>query len=144
MVLGVIEIRWTEEISRLWMTSDDLASKAGQAVRGVSRADLSWLTKLKSVDTRAAPSPDYIAPITAGFRELVVLASRSTDYSLIENILKSLEPPRMRTDAMVAVLRTLFPVRAFFTLTYVNAVRRVSEEIASRDKRADRILKGLL
>lgn len=104
---------------------------------------LDWLDQLNAADIHAAASAEHIAPITAGFNALLQQAVPLSDYRFIDNLLMGLQPERMRADVMVAVLRTLFPVRDF--LPHYRQLRdKVTAELSSRNMDTPRILRGLI
>lgn len=104
---------------------------------------LDWLDRLSSDDIHAVPSAEHIAPITAGFSALLQQAVPVRDYRFIDNLLASMRPERMRADVMLAVLRTLFPVRPY--LQHYRKLRDdVNTELLRRNLDAPRILRGLI
>jgi hypothetical protein len=105
---------------------------------------LDWLDRLASADINAPPSADYLTPITAGLNSLLKLAIPANDYRLVNSLFALMDPPQMRVDVMVAVLRTLFPVRKFL-LDYRTKRDDVRSELSQvRGMDADSILRGLL
>jgi hypothetical protein len=103
---------------------------------------LDWLDRLASVDVNAEPNSDYISPITTGLNELLAHAVPTKDFTFINQLLTSMQPPRMRSDVMVAVLRTLYPVNHAIS-SYRRLRKAVAEELSARGKDAARILRGI-
>ena len=109
-----------------------------------SAVTLDWLDRLAYADINAPPSADYLTPITAGLNSLLKLAIPANDYRLVNSLFALMDPPQMRVDVMVAVLRTLFPVRKFL-LDYRTKRDDVRSELSQvRGMDADSILRGLL
>lgn len=129
-------------VSILLLATDDLAPFK-PLEHSTRRTDLGWIDRLVSENPLAEPSVEYISPITTGLQELMSGAISTNDYSTIRNVLDGLNPSRMRSDVMIAVLRTLFPIRSYLTNTYVNAVRKVGDELSSRGRNVNRLLRGL-
>jgi len=103
---------------------------------------LDWLDQLTTQDVDAAACAEHIAPVTAGFNALLRQAVPVRDYRFIDNLLSSMQPARMRSDVMLAVLRTLFPVRDYL-LHYRMLRDQVNAELLQRNKDAPRIMRGL-
>ena len=105
---------------------------------------LDWIPLLKSDNIHALPSAAHIAPLTAGLNALLQQAVPQNDYRFISNLLTLMQPVEMRSDVMVAVLRTLFPVRTYLSLHYRTLLRQVSTELDKRGMDAKKILRGLI
>lgn len=101
-----------------------------------------WLEELESEDVHADPCAEYLAPITARLRCSIIACVNRNNYQPINDLLFGLSPTCMRTDVMVAVLRTLFPLR-YKLSNYQLAVQKVESELTLRGKDVNRILQGL-
>jgi hypothetical protein len=106
--------------------------------------DLTWLCRLRSENVHAAPSAEYIAPITEGLNALLKHAVTTKNYLFLNDLLSPTQflVHKMRADVMVAILRTVVPVREY--LSRFNSARAaVANELSKRGMDAQRVLRGL-
>jgi hypothetical protein len=102
-----------------------------------------WLEELESADDiYAAPSAEFISPITEKLRCSIIGCVNFGNYEPLDSLLNGLNPKMMRSDVMVAVVRTLYPLRSRLS-KYNQAVLKVTEELRGRGKDVDRIMRGL-
>lgn len=102
-----------------------------------------WLEELEAEDPMEGPSAEYISPITHKLRLDIATAVVKGAYGDLENLLGVINPTVMRCDVMVALLRTLYPIKSKLA-NYSYAVIRVREELDLRGKDSERILRGLI
>ena len=103
---------------------------------------LDWIARLSTDEIDVPPSADFIAPVTAGLNELLKDGLPQRNFAFVDALLPTMNPNMMRTDVMLAVVRTLFPVRSFLR-NFPGLRTAVAAEMRRRNLNADRLLRGL-